>query len=567
MSTHDDELGKSTIGNRVKLSDHDDVPEDDERDHEAHEKARHSATKTHLELMRQDSVFFTNRQSSSLPAFESKEVSLGSFLGQGEFGAVYSIAAFHVEDDEDNKVDDDPATTPTPELSVRNNKDTPTSPKSERDPNGKEESNGSNLLRKSSSILDSQSSGIIGKPSSNSKFGRKDSNVSFAQNPDAVIFQGDEQDSAEYDDSSLSGDDDDDDDDGEIGSTAENSKRSSPRKVPGSNLSKGYMSSHVMRNGKPRYAIKRLRKDLKGEKLMYATSDFASEARFLMSLRHPNICRMRGTISEPGKKDFAIILDRLTMTLRDKMLEWKKEDSSGSLFSKLERLIHHPKDKQEEEIQVQKERFAQKLLALYDTARALRFLAKNSIIFRDLKPENLAYDVRGDVRLFDFGLAKELKEKDKDVKDKYRLTGLTGSRRYMAPEVIMCKDYGLPADVYSFAIMFWEVMSNHNAYCYLTNEKHNEMVVILKKRPNLKKMIPHQKHVLPEGSQIHDLVEQSWAPNPDKRPTIESLCDMLCTEVMKASETNDDDDEGGLKVGDRTAFLINESIRSRSGVG
>jgi serine/threonine protein kinase len=38
--------------------------------------------------------------------------------------------------------------------------------------------------------------------------------------------------------------------------------------------------------------------------------------------------------------------------------------------------------------------------------------------------------------MFDFGLAKELKAKDLvGSSDLYNATGLTGSRRYMAPEV------------------------------------------------------------------------------------------------------------------------------------
>jgi serine/threonine protein kinase len=49
---------------------------------------------------------------------------------------------------------------------------------------------------------------------------------------------------------------------------------------------------------------------------------------------------------------------------------------------------------------------------------------------RDIKPENVGVDVRGDMRIFDFGIAKELKLKDlvKRPED-YNATGLTGSRR------------------------------------------------------------------------------------------------------------------------------------------
>ncbi|KAL3927075.1 MAG: hypothetical protein SGBAC_013229, partial [Bacillariaceae sp.] len=531
MSDHDDSLGISMIGNRARVSEAEPQHHDGDDDPELHEKA-HSVTKIYMDTMKEDSQVFSDKLSSSLPEFEAKEVTLGTRLGHGEFGIVYSIASFHIEEEEE---EGNPASPPQNLASSRNSateKVTSSPPRS------------SLLVPQKSSMVDSGSGGIR-KSSANKNISRKDSTVSFAENPVSVMFEVNDQ----TDDSSLS------DEDEEIGHGNDTTTAS---KVSVSNVSKSYMSSHVSRNGRPRYAVKRLRKDLKGENMLYAASDLASEAGFLKALRHSNICRCRGTIGEPGKQDFAIILDRLTMTLRDKMMEWKKEDEGGSLFSKLERLLHQSPNKKEAELQTQKERYSEKLLALYDTARALRYLAKHSIVFRDLKPENLAYDVRGDVRLFDFGLARELKEKDKIIDNKYNLTGLTGSRRYMAPEVILCKAYGLPVDVYSFAVMFWEVMSNHNAYSFLNFEKHFEMVVTRKKRPNLKKMIP-KKQVLPDGCNIHNLVEQSWSPDPSKRPTFETLCDLLGAEVMKASSK-----EGSSAVMDRSTFLVNESLRSRA---
>ena len=44
--------------------------------------------------------------------------------------------------------------------------------------------------------------------------------------------------------------------------------------------------------------------------------------------------------------------------------------------------------------------------------------------------DNIGVDVRGDMRVFDFGLAKELKPKDLvEAPEGYNATGLTGSRR------------------------------------------------------------------------------------------------------------------------------------------
>jgi serine/threonine protein kinase len=57
-----------------------------------------------------------------------------------------------------------------------------------------------------------------------------------------------------------------------------------------------------------------------------------------------------------------------------------------------------------------------------------------SIIYRDLKPDNVGFDVRGDVKIFDFGLAKEIDPRQMDAEGTYKLTADTGSLRYMAPE-------------------------------------------------------------------------------------------------------------------------------------
>lgn len=107
-----------------------------------------------------------------------------------------------------------------------------------------------------------------------------------------------------------------------------------------------------------------------------------------------------------------------------------------------------------------------------------------SILFRDLKTENVARNHHGAFQLLDFGLAKEVKEKDRigeelsekassehandgaqiiqrsqsnDFEDMYKMTGLTGTMRIMSPEVLQCQPYGLSADVYSYGIVLWEV--------------------------------------------------------------------------------------------------------------
>ncbi|KAL7503691.1 hypothetical protein ACHAXN_001445 [Cyclotella atomus] len=80
------------------------------------------------------------------------------------------------------------------------------------------------------------------------------------------------------------------------------------------------------------------------------------------------------------------------------------------------------------------------------------YLHENNIIYRDTKPQNVGFDVRGDLKLFDFGLAKLLPSND-NYQDTYKLS-MAGTPRFMAPEVLCekSKGYNLKADVYSFMI-------------------------------------------------------------------------------------------------------------------
>ncbi|KAL3944259.1 MAG: hypothetical protein SGBAC_001653 [Bacillariaceae sp.] len=448
-----------------------------------------------LQIMQNNSRFFPNNPSQSLPRFKSSEIWLEKNLGQGAFGVVFSIGAIHAKADE---VESDY------HLAPENDTNT-TYDESER---------AEDKLQNGPAIA---------------------TDPQDAPSPVQIEF-----------DASIS-----------LKDTLKGLQQQDLTILLEHNVSKGYMSTHVIRDGMPRYAIKRLKKSLKGDTLVQATADLASEANFLMSLHHPNICKIRGTIGEPGKRGFAIVMDRLTQTLREKMVEWKRMENSGSLFSKLKNAFRPPsQSKLEAKLVQQKQIYGEKLLAAYDVARALRCLAEHSIVFRDLKPENLAFDLRGDLRLFDFGLAKELKEKDMTAPGMFRMTGTTGSRRYMAPEVLMNKDYGLPVDIYSFAILFWEVMSNRRAYKSPSIEQHFETVVQRKQRPNLKKMIP--KIVPPRDSTIHALVNQSWSHNPQKRPAIENICEKLFSEILSAAN-----EEGSRVAVDRSTHLAVGSLKSR----
>ena len=97
---------------------------------------------------------------------------------------------------------------------------------------------------------------------------------------------------------------------------------------------------------------------------------------------------------------------------------------------------------------------------------ALECLHSHNIIFRDLKPDNVGFDVRGDVKIFDFGLSRVMPSDCNTYDEVFEMSG-AGSPRYMAPEVMgEYPRYNLKADVYTYSILMWEILALKKPYAF-----------------------------------------------------------------------------------------------------
>jgi serine/threonine protein kinase len=301
---------------------------------------------------------------------------------------------------------------------------------------------------------------------------------------------------------------------------------------------RGFMKHHCFRDGSARYAIKQLKSTLTGTKRADGAIDLAIEAKFLSVLcGHPNIIKLCGLGGTSGHPNSFIILDRLYDTLDVKIDYWKAKEDEYTGFLGMKK--HKPQLKL---------LFNERLLAGYDIGRAVKYLHSNDIIYRDLKPENIGFDVLGNAKIFDFGLAKELRDKDKVATNQYKASGRTGTRRYMAPEVVLCKYYGKPVDVFSFSILLWEILSLTQPFKGFQYEKHTKLVVQKGFRPPIKNEWPTLiKHVLKEA----------WRDDPAQRPTFDQICNSL------AGEVSDSDSVHGIDGMSRTERLLDRSVLTR----
>ncbi len=80
----------------------------------------------------------------------------------------------------------------------------------------------------------------------------------------------------------------------------------------------------------------------------------------------------------------------------------------------------------------------------------LSYLQQKRIIHRDLKPDNLMLEYTGYLKVIDFGIAKDTNGKD------YTNTFI-GTTHYMAPEIILGKNYNTSVDYWSMGIILYEM--------------------------------------------------------------------------------------------------------------
>jgi serine/threonine protein kinase len=265
----------------------------------------------------------------------------------------------------------------------------------------------------------------------------------------------------------------------------------------------------------PRLAMKKI-KDLSAKNLKRAQTDLKAEFDILKSIpRHTNIIQLYAVGYDSANEEIEfLVLGRLRTTLRNRIKRWREQRGLGVWeFIGID-------------VKGSQDLWLERLLVLSRIAGALQFLHANKIIFRDIKPDNIGFDDNDIVRLFDFGLSKVLQAENDD--DTYKLTGDTGTLRYMPREVFKGLPYGKSADVYSFSIVMYEVLSLKVPYSELPRSQFKNLVFKQGCRPQVDPGWPEK---------LQKLMTTMWDDERKLRPESQEVFSTL-EEMLRGSDSN-----------------------------
>jgi len=221
--------------------------------------------------------------------------------------------------------------------------------------------------------------------------------------------------------------------------------------------------------------------------------DFRAEVAVMKAVHHPNVLQLIGASTTPNLRLISEFCHR------------------GNLFD----LLYNDRAAQPTASKVLQ--WSLRIRLVLGEARGMHFLHTAfpaPLIHRDLKSLNLLLSKNWTLKVSDFGLSRFRR---RGVND-----GPCGTTQWMAPEVILGKEYDERADVYSFGINLWELCSRRVPW---EGRQDVKQVVVKGERPSLDAETL-DSNCPPE---LVVLIQRCWAADPAQRP---DFCEIV--NVLKA---------------------------------
>ncbi len=274
-----------------------------------------------------------------------------------------------------------------------------------------------------------------------------------------------------------------------------------------------------------RVAIKKLHPSFSQDELMSAR--FQREMTILERLRHPNIIACYGGGKEGGQLYYVMELvegGTVKELIQDgASLRWP-------IVAEIARQI----------------------------CSALQFAHNHGVIHRDLKPGNLFLTKTANVKLGDFGIARDLTRSD--LTD----SGLTvGTHAYMAPEQITGDDsISGKADLYALGCCLFEMLTGRKPFL---GDNFAQLF-----EQHLRSEAPHAREFVPGcPAELDQIIHQLLAKSPDDRPfnarQVQAVMLRLDDRYAKdLQETGDQDDVAADRVNQSGQAELQKRIAERT---
>lgn len=234
-----------------------------------------------------------------------------------------------------------------------------------------------------------------------------------------------------------------------------------------------------------------------GDELANHRVRFLQEVSLLKSIRHPNLLLYMGACVDP----------RFPLCIVSELIE------GGSLFDCL-----HGTNKITLNLR-------QKLMLVQNIARGMLYLHGREpiVLHRDLKSANILVSKQNDgnykATIIDFGLSKLNTTQASLVPGQAR--GMTGSLVTMAPEVMNEQKYQTGSDVYSFAIVCWEIFCGRIPFG--RQPQVTQLLVKVAVRGERPRFLS-EDHV---PSAVQALIRECWDQDVSKRPDFLAIAKTL----------------------------------------
>ena len=253
-------------------------------------------------------------------------------------------------------------------------------------------------------------------------------------------------------------------------------------------------------------AVKRISEQATADQLRQAKKLLKNEARTLSCVRHTNVMRFYGACTEPP---MLVMVAAPNGNLRQLL------DSSPDL-PPLERFY-----------------------IARGICSGMVALHTHAILHLDLKPTNIMLDEANTPLIADFGLAVmqggTLSVMMSSVGGASAMGGNRGTSQYKAPELYddeVAPTYDTPADVYSYAMLVWELLTCEVPW----STKSVEQITMLHlratmsgdpnpKRPTLRDTSKEWRSMMAPA--IAALIERCWQQEPAARPPFQEVLHML----------------------------------------